>query len=84
MIWILIAAYLSGLFYEAGCVFWIHFSEAGKQWPAVGWSMFNAIVTITGVEAFLTGWPYKLAYVLGFGSGTYVAIRLKKKLKSHE
>ena len=42
--------------------------------------MFNAIVTIAGTEAFLTGWVPRVAFVLGFGTGTYFAIRLKRRL----
>ena len=80
MTWLAICAFLSGALYEMGCVFWVHYSEAGRARPAVGWSMFNAIVTIAGTEAFLTGWVPRVAFVLGFGTGTYFAIRLKRRL----
>lgn len=66
-----------GAAYECGCVFWVAHSEAGRASPAVGWSMFNALVTAIGVEQFLKGPAFVVAYVLGYGAGTYVAIKIK-------
>ena len=36
--------------------------------------MFNAVVTIIGVEHFLKRRLFALAYVLGFGAGTWLAV----------
>lgn len=80
MLALLALAFASGAAYECGCVFWVHYSESGRAGRAVLWSMFNAIVTVVGVEQFLKGWPFVAAYVLGFGAGTYAAIRIKARL----
>lgn len=73
-----VAAFLGGALYEAGCVVWVHYAERDDVGPAVGTSMFNAVVTIIGVESFLKHWLFKVAYVLGFGTGTAVAILLRR------
>lgn len=71
--------FIAGGAYECGCVFWVHYSETGQKRPAVMWSMFNACMTIIGVEEFIHSPALKVAYVLGFGCGTYLAIRYKSK-----
>lgn len=80
MRWQLALTFAAGAAYELGCVFWVMHSEAKRAGRAVPWSMFNALVTAIGVEHFLRGPLFVGAYVLGFGSGTYVAIRLKIRL----
>lgn len=69
-----------GAAFELGCVFWVHYSERGRVLPAAGWSMFNALVTVIGIEGFLKHWANALAYILGFGIGTAIAIKIKKRL----
>lgn len=76
-----IFTFLCGAAYECGCVFWVHYSEKGKKLPAVLWSCFNALVTVLGIESFLKNWVLALAYILGFGAGTYLAMRIKSRLK---
>jgi hypothetical protein len=76
----LVLTYLCGAAYELGCVFWVHYSESEQTWKAVRWSCFNALVTIIGIEGALQTLPLKVAFVLGFGSGTYLAINLKRKM----
>ena len=71
-----------GAAYELGCVFWVHYSERERTLPAVGWSMFNAVVTIVGIESFLKSWIFAIAYIFGFGFGTAVAIRIKRRLQA--
>jgi len=67
-----------GALYESCCVFWVHFAEKLKAGNAAFWSMLVCVVTIAGTEQFLqNGWN-KVAYVLGFGAGTYAAIFIKK------
>lgn len=69
-----------GAAYECGCVFWVYYSEKRRAGPAVAWSCFNALVTVIGIESFLKSWLFALAYVIGFGVGTYLAIRIKNRL----
>ena len=81
---IFILTFVCGAAYECGCVFWVHHSEKGNVKPAVLWSCFNASVTVIGVESFLKSPIFVLAYVMGFGTGTYFAIRLKKRLTQRD
>ncbi len=66
--------FMCGLIYEAGCVFWVHHSEAHHIGQAVAFSGLNAAVTIVGVEAFLKSHACKVAYVVGFCAGTFLAL----------
>lgn len=79
MIWATIGAFLSGAAYEFGCVAWVHHSEGDRIPAAVRWSCFNAIVTIAGTEAYLTGWLPRAAFVAGFGTGTALGMLLKRR-----
>lgn len=71
--------FICGAAYEAGCVWWVHHSEAGNKLSASAWSCFNALVTIIGVEGFLSSRWCAGAYVLGYGVGTFVAMSFKRK-----
>lgn len=77
----LLLTFACGAAYECGCVFWVAHAEAGRASKAVTWSMFNALVTCIGVEQFLKGPYFVGAYVLGYGFGTYVAIKIKSRWK---
>ena len=82
MIWTLIITFVCGAAYECGCVFWVHHSEKGNGFRAAAWSMFNALVTCVGLGAALHQPLFILVYVLGFGAGTYLAIKYKSYLHS--
>ena len=71
-------AFSSGVVYEAGCVFWVHFAERKDVGAAVTFSCLNAIVTISGVEAFLKSRASKIAYVVGCGTGTFLALAMMR------
>lgn len=74
-------AFACGGAYEFGCARWVAHAEAKRPWPAVRWSIFNALVTVVGIESFLKGIPYVVAYVLGYATGTYVAVRFAGRSK---
>ena len=78
---VFILTFLCGAAYECACVFWVHHTEGGRALRAVPWSMFAALVTAIGVEGFLTRRVFIIAYVLGFGAGTYLAVKIKQRLK---
>jgi hypothetical protein len=81
MLGLFLLTYLAGAAYECGCVFWVHYAERYRKVPASMWSGFNAaIVTIVGVESFLSSDCLKLAYVLGFMTGTWCAILIKRRM----
>lgn len=80
MIWLLILTFVCGAAYECGCVFWVHHSEKGNSGRAAMWSMFNALVTCIGLGEALHQSLFIIVYVLGFGVGTYLAVRFKSYL----
>lgn len=75
----LLVTFLCGAGYEFSCVFWVYYSEKYQAIKAVIWSMTVALITVIGVEQFLKGFPFVIAYVLGYGAGTYFAIKIKQK-----
>ena len=77
--WLLVLTFFCGAAYELGCVFWVHYSELGRTWPAVGWSCFNALVTVIGLGEALHRPAFIAAYVVGFGAGTGAAISYKTR-----
>ena len=82
MIWALLLTFACGAAYECCCVFWVAHAETNKAGNAVVWSMLAALVTCIGVEQFLRG-PYFVAtYVLGYGFGTWAAIKVKARLSA--
>lgn len=80
MIWFLLLTFVCGAAYECGCVFWVHYSEKGNSVHAAMWSMFNALVTCIGLGEALHQPLFIVSYVLGFGVGTYLAIKFKSYL----
>lgn len=83
MIFSLALTFFCGAAYECGCVFWVHYSETEAIKKAVLWSMFNALVTAIGIEHFLKGPEFIAVYVLGYGFGTFLGIKIKKNLNAH-
>lgn len=81
---LLLLTFACGAAYECGCVFWVHYAERDRRLPAVAWSCFNAAVTVIGVESFLKGLPMAVAYVMGFGTGTYLAMLIKRRLPTEQ
>ena len=77
---LLALTFFCGAAYECGCVFWVHYSELNRTVPAVGWSCFNALVTVIGLGEALHRPLYIAAYVIGYGAGTYGAIRIKQRM----
>jgi hypothetical protein len=74
----LLLTFACGAAYEAGCVLWVHHSERGNVGKAVGWSCFNALVTVIGIEHALKGPAMVAAYVAGFGAGTAAAMLFQR------
>lgn len=77
---LVLLTFVSAAAYECGCVFWVHYAELGRRLPAVGWSCFNALVTVIGVEGFLKSRFLAAVFVVGFGCGTFFAMTLKRRL----
>ena len=75
MIGLLALTFFCGAAYELACVSWVHHCEAGRTWPAVGWSCFAALVTVVGLGEAIHRPLFIAAYVLGFGTGTWLGVR---------
>lgn len=84
MIPLLLLTFFCGAAYECGCVFWVHYSEKNEIWKAVVWSCFNALVTVIGLGEALNKPLFIAAYVVGFGVGTWLAIKIKARWMSKE
>lgn len=80
---LLLLTFACGAAFECGCVFWVHYSELNRVWPAVAWSCFNAFVTVIGLGEALHRPLFITAYVLGFGFGTWCAIKIKQRWLSN-
>lgn len=74
--------FFCGAAYELGCVFWVHYSEKNRPGLAVLWSCFNALVTVIGLGEALHNSLFIGAYVAGFGTGTWFAIKIKSQWMS--
>lgn len=74
-----ILTFICGAAYECGCAFWVYFSEKNRIVPAVICSCINALIAVIGLGRALSNPLFIIAYVMGFGTGTGLAITIKKK-----
>lgn len=73
-----VIAFVSGAVSEALCVFWISASQRGDAILAAILSMLYALAIERGVGEAIHTLPGEVAFILGFGFGTFVAVYLKK------
>lgn len=76
---IAILTFICGALYEASCVFWVHFSEKGSAKMASAISMLVATCTLAGIGASLHDIKFAPFYILGYGFGTYMAVKIKQR-----
>lgn len=74
-----LVALVAGAAYEAACVGWVHFSERGRALPTAGFSMLAALAEVTGVLDSVRDIRVAPFFVLGYGVGTYAAVRWKSR-----
>ena len=74
----LVLTFFCGAIYECACVFWVHYSEKNKAEFAALWSCVAALVTVIGLGEALHRPTFIAAYVAGFGTGTWIAVKIKK------
>lgn len=74
-----ILAFVCGALYEAACVGWVHFSERGKPLHTSTFSMLAATAEVTGILDSAHDIRVAPFFVLGYGVGTYLAVRWKTK-----
>lgn len=76
----LIVAFVGGFVIETMCVFWVHYSERERATATALCSMSIAIAQVLGLgEAVRDAWAAPF-YVAGFGAGTYLAVRFKRRV----
>lgn len=69
--------FASGFTIECACVFWVHFSERGRPFATALCSMAIGSAQVFGLGESVRNWHFGPAFVLGYGSGTGVAVWLK-------
>lgn len=73
-------AFCAGAIIESACVLWVHFAGQDRAISTAICSMLVAIAQISGLSEALMSKHKRaasLAYVIGFGTGTYVAVSLQ-------
>ena len=70
-------AFFGGAVYEAGCVGWVHYSERGRPGMTALFSMACATAQVAGIGESVHSLVAAPFFVAGFGTGTYLAVRIK-------
>jgi hypothetical protein len=78
----MLIAFLSGVVYEIGCVFWCTDAAGGNAHRTAAWSMLVATCQLAGIGEGLTGIEVGVCYVLGFGTGSYLGVLISKRKKN--
>jgi hypothetical protein len=74
--------FASGFAIECACVFWVHYSERGRAASTALCSMLIAGAQVLGIGSAVRDFRFAPAFVLGYGAGTYCAVKLKVGLGS--
>ena len=72
-----ITTFLAGLCIEGTAGVWTHYTARGKAVLAGLLSSFQALAVVLGVGQSVRDWHYAPAFVLGYGMGSYLAIKAK-------
>ena len=70
-------ALASGFAIETACVYWVHFSERNKALPTALCSMLIGAAQVCGIGESIRDWRVGIAFVLGYGIGTFTAVQRK-------
>ncbi len=70
-------AFASGFVIETACVYWVHFSERSRALPTALCSMTVAAAQVLGLGESIHSWRVGIFFVLGYGVGTFTAVRRK-------
>lgn len=73
-----IVTFVSGAAYEATCVFWVHYSEKGSLKTTV-FSMLAATAEVAGIGASVHDWHLAPFFIVGYGTGTALAVIVKRR-----
>jgi len=77
-------ALASGAAYEAACVGWVHNSERGRAFVTALFSMVVALCEVVGVGESIHDLRAAPFFVLGYGLGTFGAVKWKSRNKERE
>jgi hypothetical protein len=70
-------AFASGAAIEATAIWWVHHSERRAWIKASLCSMLYGIAQVTGIGESIRNWHVAPWFVLGYGVGTAIAVKLK-------
>jgi hypothetical protein len=70
-------ALASGFAIETACVYWVHYSERNRALPTSLCSMLIGAAQVLGIGESIKDWRLGALFVLGYGLGTYTAVRRK-------
>jgi hypothetical protein len=72
--------FVAGVTIESACVLWVHFSERGFAGYTALCSMLVATAQVMGLsDALLSKQAARVAFVAGYGCGTFATVYLKTK-----
>jgi hypothetical protein len=71
--------FASGFANEATAVFWVHHAERGHAGRTGLCGAIQAVSLVFGVGESVHDWRYAPVFVLGYGLGAAVAVRLKAR-----
>lgn len=75
-------AFVAGATIEICCVGWVHFSERDRAGATAFCSVLIAIAQVTGIAEAIHGGPGAVAFVAGYGAGTYASVKVKSRYKA--
>lgn len=79
MLLLCLLTFLTGAIFEAACVGWTHFAEKGKALQSSFFAVVIAISNIIGLGESIKDLRIAPFFVLGYGFGTFMAVKLKTK-----
>lgn len=71
--------FVAGFTIETACVYWVHFSERNRALPTAICSMLIGTAQVLGIGESVHDWRMGVPFVLGYGIGTFFAVRRKAR-----
>ena len=72
---LLLLIFLAGAFVEGLCAMWVTAVSTKRALRSALMSMAFAAMMLAGIGQALHSWPAAAAWVLGYGAGSYAAVR---------
>ena len=82
MIGLCLAAFVAGIFVDGTAVFWVHYSERGQALKTAFFAMLQAVAQVVGVGEAIHDWRTGPFFVIGYGLGAGLAVKLEGRLKT--